>query len=143
MSKIFFLRSLSLSFIFICIAICTNAQGSNQGTEFYTAYIDHVDGAAGNPDALGRGSQMELYITADANTSVTVEVADGSFSGTYQVKANDILTVDIPPGAFYWEPGTVFKGHPYNFAQTHRGLRAYFCAKCIRGDPFAAGKYPG
>lgn len=105
-----FLRSLSLSFIFICIAICTNAQGSNQGTEFYTAYIDHVDGAAGNPDALGKGSQMELYITADANTSVTVEVADGSFSSTYQVKANDILTVDIPPGAFIGNQGQFLKG---------------------------------
>lgn len=104
------MRSLSLSFIFICIAICTNAQGSNQGTEFYTAYIDHVDGAAGSPTALGRGSQMDLYITADVNTTVTVEVADGSFSSTYQVKAKDILTVAIPPEAFVGNQGQFLKG---------------------------------
>ncbi|MFS2185184.1 PKD domain-containing protein [Mucilaginibacter sp. Mucisp84] len=110
MSKIIFLRSLSLSFIFICIAICTNAQGSNQGTEFYTAYIDHVDGAAGSPTALGRGSQMDLYITADVNTTVTVEVTDGSFSSTYQVKAKDILTVAIPPEAFVGNQGQFLKG---------------------------------
>lgn len=111
MSNIIYLRSLSFAFIFICFAICTHAQGSsNQGTEFYTAYIDHVDGAAGNPDALGRGSQMELYITADVNTSVKVEVADGSFPNTYQVKANDILTVDIPPEAFIGSQGQFLKG---------------------------------
>ncbi|MGF7072969.1 PKD domain-containing protein [Mucilaginibacter sp. 3215] len=111
MSKITFLRSLSLAFIFICFIAYTYAQGSsNQGTEFYTAYIDHVDGAAGNPDALGRGSQMELYITADVNTTVTVDVADGSFSKTYQVKANDILTVDIPPAAFIGTQGQFLKG---------------------------------
>jgi gliding motility-associated-like protein len=105
------LRALSLAFAFICFAVCTYAQGSsNQGTEFYTAYIDHIDGAAGSPNALGRGSQMELYITADVNTAVTVEVADGSFSSTYQVKANDILTVDIPPGVFIGNQGQFLKG---------------------------------
>jgi gliding motility-associated-like protein len=104
------LRSLSFAFTFICFAVYTRAQGSNQGTEFYTAYIDHVDGAAGNPGALGKGSQMELYITADVNTAVTVAVADGSFSSTYQVKANDILTVDIPPGAFIGSQGQFLKG---------------------------------
>ncbi|WP_162997025.1 PKD domain-containing protein [Mucilaginibacter kameinonensis] len=110
MSRISFLRSLSLALIFICFAIYTRAQGSNQGTEFYTAYIDHVDGAAGNPGALGRGSQMELYITSDVNTAVTVEIADGSFTSTYQVKAKDILTVNIPPGAFIGNQGQFLKG---------------------------------
>jgi gliding motility-associated-like protein len=105
------LRALGLAFAFICFVVCTYAQGSsNQGTEFYTAYIDHIDGAAGSSNALGRGSQMELYITADVNTAVTIEVADGSFSSTYQVKANDILTVDIPPGAFIGNQGQFLKG---------------------------------
>ena len=105
------MRALSLAFTFICFVVCTYAQGSsNQGTEFYTAYIDHIDGAAGSANALGRGSQMELYITADVNTALTVEVADGSFSSTYQVKANDILTVDIPPGAFIGNQGQFLKG---------------------------------
>lgn len=53
---------------------------------------------------------MELYITADINTSVTVEVADGSFSNSYQVKAKDILTVDIPSGAFVGKQGQFLKG---------------------------------
>ncbi|WPV01513.1 PKD domain-containing protein [Mucilaginibacter sp. cycad4] len=111
MSSINFLRSLSLTFTFLCFAVYASAQGSsNQGTEFYTAYTDHIDGAAGSPTALGRGSQMELYITADVNTAVTVEVADGSFSSTYQVKAKDILTVDIPPGAFIGSQGQFLKG---------------------------------
>lgn len=105
------MRALSLVFAFICFVVCTYAQGSsNQGTEFYTAYIDHIDGAAGSSNALGKGSQMELYITADVNTAVTVEVADGSFSSTYQVRANDILTVDIPPGAFIGNQGQFLKG---------------------------------
>jgi gliding motility-associated-like protein len=111
LGRINFLRPLSLAFTFIWFAVYTYAQGSsNQGTEFYTAYIDHVDGAAGNPDALGNGSQMELYITADVNTAVTVEVADGSFSRTYQVKAKDILTVNIPSGAFIGSQGQFLKG---------------------------------
>jgi gliding motility-associated-like protein len=111
LSRINFIQTLSFAFVFTCFNIYSFAQGSsNQGTEFYTAYIDHIDGAAGGPDVLGQGSQMELYITSDVNTDVSVQVADGSFSNSYQVKARDILTVDIPAVAFIGKQGQFLKG---------------------------------
>ncbi|SDD93470.1 gliding motility-associated C-terminal domain-containing protein [Mucilaginibacter pineti] len=67
--------------------------------------MDHIDGA------IGRGSQMALYITGDANTTVAVTVADGSFSQTYPVVAGNILTVNIPSSAFLGDiQGQFLKG---------------------------------
>ena len=71
--------------------------------------MDHIDGAAGS-GTQQRGSLMYLYITADANTMVKVEVADGSFSQNYNVVAKNILSVPIPASAFLGLQGQFFKG---------------------------------
>jgi hypothetical protein len=71
--------------------------------------MDHIDGAAGS-GTQQRGSLMYLYITADANTMVKVEVADGSFSQNYNVVAKNILSVPIPADAFLGLQGQFFKG---------------------------------
>jgi gliding motility-associated-like protein len=93
--------------VVLCCNFCARAQGgfSNQGTEFWTAYMDHINGVGGND-----GSQMYLYITADVNTPVKVEVADGSFSGNYTVAARSILSVPIPASAFLGSQGQFTKG---------------------------------
>lgn len=72
------------------------SQGTtNKGTEFWTTYGDHNSGAGGN-----NGSSMILYITSDISTTGTVEVADGSFTTSFNVTANAVTFVDIPTSAF-------------------------------------------
>ena len=83
------------------------AQGNttNAGTEFWTAYMDHVDGA-GN-----YASQMVLYITSSVNTSGTVTIADNSFTQAFSVTANQVSTVTIPASAFLGDnQGVSLKG---------------------------------
>src|SRR5438067_6486380 len=82
---------------------------SNQGTEFWTVYMDHID-APTTSDPRGTVSKMDLYITADANTKVTVAVADGSVSESYDVVARQILTVVIPASAFIDQQGLSLTG---------------------------------
>ncbi|WP_184542888.1 PKD domain-containing protein [Mucilaginibacter sp. FT3.2] len=100
-----------LSVILLCCCLDAEAQGgfSNQGTEFWTAYMDHIDGST-TTDPRRTVSQMDLYITADASTTVNVAVADGSFSQTYTVVAREILTVVIPASAFIDQQGVFNKG---------------------------------
>jgi hypothetical protein len=82
------------------------AQGStsNKGTEFWTVWMNHVDGAGPN------GSQMNLYITGDANTTGTVSVADGSFSQAFTVTANKVTIVAMPASAYLSGEGSYLKG---------------------------------
>jgi hypothetical protein len=90
----------------MCFNFNARSQGgfSNQGTEFWTAYIDHINGVGGSV-----GSQMYLYITADVNTTVKIEIAS-IFSQSYNVVARDILSVPIPSGAFLGTQGKFNKG---------------------------------
>ncbi|OOQ59630.1 hypothetical protein BC343_05550 [Mucilaginibacter pedocola] len=55
-------------------------------------------------------SEMSLYITGSANTTGKVEVADGSFSKTFTVTANQVTQVAIPRSAFLTTQGTFNKG---------------------------------
>src|SRR5437868_6058799 len=84
-NQITFLRIIGTTFILMCCNFCARSQGgfSNQGTEFWTAYMDHISGAGGTA-----GSQMSLYITADVNTTVKIEIAN-IFSKSYNVVARD------------------------------------------------------
>ncbi|WP_439696976.1 PKD domain-containing protein [Mucilaginibacter sp. AW1-7] len=82
---------------------------SNQGTEFWTVYMDHIDPPT-TSDPRGNVSKMDLYITADVNTRVTVAIADGTFSESYDVVARQILTVEIPGSAFIDQQGLSLKG---------------------------------
>ena len=81
---------------FLFTGFAVFAQGTtSKGTEFYAAWMDHKSGAGGSG-----GSEMNLYITSDVNTTGNVEVADGSFSQAYTVVANQVTTVAIPTSAF-------------------------------------------
>ena len=82
-----------------------NAQ-SNKGTEFWTTYMHHVNGISGNSP-----SGMNLYIASDANTTGTVEIADGSFAPIpFTIAANDVQVISIPTSAFINTEGLFSKG---------------------------------
>jgi PKD repeat protein len=68
---------------------------SNSGTEFWTAYMDHI-----SPPGGQNGSEMSLYITSSVNTSGTVSISDGSFSRPFTVLANQVTIFQIPASAF-------------------------------------------
>jgi gliding motility-associated-like protein len=106
-----FLRAIISVFILLCFMVSARAQSgfSNQGTEFWTVYMDHIDPPK-STDPKVSISQMDLYITADVNTTVTVALADGSFSQTYNVVAHEILSVAIPASAFIDQQGVSNKG---------------------------------
>lgn len=106
-----FLRAIVSVFILLCCSLGAHAQGgfSNQGTEFWTVYMDHITSPT-TTDPRGNVSKMNLYITADVNTTVNVVIADGSFSESYDVVARGILTVSIPASAFLNQQGFSTKG---------------------------------
>jgi gliding motility-associated-like protein len=106
-----FLRAIISVFILLCCSLGAGAQGgfSNQGTEFWTVYMDHITPPT-TTDPNGNVSKMNLYITADVNTTVNVVIADGSFSESYNVVARGILTVTIPASAFIDQQGFSAKG---------------------------------
>jgi gliding motility-associated-like protein len=82
-------------FVLVCNAHAQSGN-SNVGTEFWTAYMDHIDGVTGT-----NASSMILYIASDINTSGTVTIADASFSPiAFTVKPNIITQVTIPAAAF-------------------------------------------
>ncbi|MEO3403503.1 PKD domain-containing protein [Mucilaginibacter sp. CAU 1740] len=111
MIRTIFSRAFIVLVTLVCFNIYTQAQGStNQGTEFYTAYMAHVNGASGEAGAINGGSQMQLYITSDVNTAATVEVADGSFTSTFQITAKSVTAVAIPASAFLGGQGKFLKG---------------------------------
>lgn len=93
--------------VLMCCCRFAYSQGNttNSGTEFWTAYMDHI-----SPPGSGRGSQMSLYITSAVNTTGIVAVADGSFSKSFSVVANQVTTVNIPASAFIGAQGFYNKG---------------------------------
>ncbi|RWY53716.1 PKD domain-containing protein [Mucilaginibacter gilvus] len=90
-----------IAFILICCAYTGLAQ-SNQGKEFWTAYMSHIE-------STGQ-SQMSLYITGGTNTTGKVEIADGSYSIPFTVNANEVTTVQIPRSAYLKNQGQFLKG---------------------------------
>ena len=100
------LRSAAIAIILICFAVFAFSQGTtSQGTEFWTAYMDHVDPPDGNP-----ASEMDLYITSDVNTTGTVQIADGSFTQNFTVTANKVTVLAMPATAFLGNQGLFNKG---------------------------------
>jgi gliding motility-associated-like protein len=93
-----------ITFTLVCCSYLGFAQGtSSQGKEFWTAYMSHIEDNG--------PSQMSLYITADENTTVRLEVADGSFAPvTQNVIAKQVTIVDVPKSAFLKDPGLSPKG---------------------------------
>lgn len=72
------------------------AQNSNIGTEFWTGWMDHINGATG-----ANGSQMNLYITGDVATTATISSAGTDFAPfTVNITPNTITKVPIAAAAF-------------------------------------------
>jgi gliding motility-associated-like protein len=93
----------TFAFSFCCCYVFPQGSASNQGKEFWTAYMSHVEDNG--------QSQMSLYIASDANTSGKVEIADGSFPAIlFTVKAKEITIVTIPRIAFIKNNGQFLKG---------------------------------
>jgi gliding motility-associated-like protein len=105
---------LSIIAVVSTIFCCTNVYSqntTNSGTEFWTAYMDHNNGASKDGHGADEGSLMSLYITSAVNTSGTVEIADRSFAAIpFTVSANTVTIVTIPPAAFLQYNGTSGKG---------------------------------
>ncbi|RYY34418.1 MAG: PKD domain-containing protein, partial [Sphingobacteriaceae bacterium] len=100
------MKRLLLILFLLAFAFPAISQNStSKGTEFWTAYMEHINGVGGD-----RGSQMELYITSDVNTTVTVEVVDGSFQTTANVVANAVTSVSIPTTTHISGEGKFLKG---------------------------------
>ncbi len=94
----------------ICLCGCSvvsysQANTTNKGTEFWTAWMDHVGPPVGPVIGREPRSQMVLYITSDLSTTGTVSLADGSFSEPFTVTANQVSFVDIPASAFLGRQG--------------------------------------
>jgi gliding motility-associated-like protein len=84
----------------ICLLLAINARSqsgnSNIGTEFWTAYMVHINGATG-----ASASQMILYIASDVVTTGTVSITDNSFTAiNFTVAPNVVTLVPIPSAAY-------------------------------------------
>lgn len=93
--------SLCLTLAFACPAFSQ----TNKGTDFWVAYMDNVRGVTGNTPC-----QMSLYLTSDVGTTGTVAVADGSYTQSFSVTANQVTEVVMPQTAFLGTEGQSLKG---------------------------------
>jgi len=91
-------------FAFALFLICCNYVGfaqTNQGKEFWTAYMSHIQDEA---------STMVLYITGDVNTAGKVEIAEGNISIPFTVTAKQITQVAVPSSAYIKQQGQFMRG---------------------------------
>lgn len=93
--------------------------------------MDHIDPPKSTDPKIS-ASQMDLYITADVNTTVTVAVADGTFSQNYNVVAHEILSVAIPASAFVDQQGVSNKGI-HVISQKPVAVYAHIFAQSVSG----------
>jgi gliding motility-associated-like protein len=90
---------------FGCARVFAQGSTSNKGTEFWTCYMDHINGATG-----ASASSMILYITSDLATTGTVSFADGTASIPFTVTPNAVTFVTIPSNQFLGTEGQFTKG---------------------------------
>ncbi|WP_157682183.1 T9SS type B sorting domain-containing protein [Mucilaginibacter mallensis] len=75
------------------------------GTEFWTAYMANT-----NPPGTSTGSQMDLYITSNVNTSGTVTFSDGNTPTPFTVTANKVTVLTMPASTYISSQGTFNEG---------------------------------
>lgn len=99
-------RILLLTGLLFCALFTRGQDFTNKGKEFWLGYGNHQQMYTGSPPG------MDIYITSDVNTRVTVDIpAMGILIGSYEVKANQITVVpDITHDAFLKEEGVSNKG---------------------------------
>lgn len=78
---------------------------TNKGTDFWVAYMDNVRGVSSNTPC-----QMSLYLTSDISTTGTIAVADGSYTQSFNITANQVTEVVMPQSAFLGIEGQSLKG---------------------------------
>ncbi|MEB0260241.1 MULTISPECIES: gliding motility-associated C-terminal domain-containing protein [unclassified Mucilaginibacter] len=94
-----------ITFFFVCCSFLGLAQStSSQGREFWTAYMSHSEDNG--------PSKMALYVTADEATTVTVEIANGSFPAIIRpVLPNQVTEINVPRDeAFIQNQGKSLQG---------------------------------
>jgi gliding motility-associated-like protein len=100
------LRASAIIVVLICCRLAVYAQnGTSEGTEFWTGYMDHI-----YPPDGARGAMMDLYITSAVSTTGKVTIADGSYTKNFTVTANQVTIITIPSSAFIGAQGTYNKG---------------------------------
>jgi gliding motility-associated-like protein len=104
------------------------AQNSNIGTEFWTGYMDHVNGITGT-----MGSQMNLYIAADVATTVTISCSDGSFTNTVNVVPNVITTYAVPTSTFLGNTNGIANKGIHIVSQSPVAVYAHIYASSVSG----------
>lgn len=89
----------------LCVCCSAYSQGSsNQGKEFWTGFMLHIEPAGID------GSKMNVYITGEVATEGKVEIADGSFSIPFTVTPRQVTVVEIPRSAYLNKQGKFLKG---------------------------------
>lgn len=103
MKKQFTYCVFSLCLMLICVRPVFSQ--TNKGTEFWTAYMTNIRGVVSNTPC-----QMSLYLTSDVSTTGNISVADGSFTQSFSITANQVTTVTMPQTAFLGVEGQFYKG---------------------------------
>jgi len=100
------LHSTCIAVMLIFCCLYSYSQGTtSMGTEFWTAYMANT-----NPPGTNMGSQMDLYITSNVNTSGTVAFLDGTTPIAFTVTANQVTVISIPASEYISSQGTFNEG---------------------------------
>jgi gliding motility-associated-like protein len=95
------MRRLLLLFLVLHVITISRSQDfTNKGKDFWIGYGNHVRMITG-----GAPETMQLYITSDVNTKGQVTVAGTGFSQSFNVSANQIVTINIPRSAALTDEG--------------------------------------
>lgn len=99
-------RTLLLTALLYCSFFASGQDFTNKGKEFWLGFGNHQQMYTGTLPG------MDIYITADMDTRVTVSIPGmGITIGSYTVRANQITPVtDIPQTAFLQDEGISNKG---------------------------------
>ncbi|WP_183579965.1 gliding motility-associated C-terminal domain-containing protein [Mucilaginibacter sp. X5P1] len=102
----FYKRAAAIVIVFTCYCLYGYSQGTtSMGTEFWTAYMANT-----NPPGTSGGSQMDLYITSNVNTSGTVTFSDGNTPIPFTVTANNVTVLTMPASTYISSQGTFNEG---------------------------------
>lgn len=101
------MRITTLLFCLVCLNTLSWSQDfTNKGKEFWLGYGNHQQMYADRSAYPG----MDVYVTSDVNTEVTLELPGLGISQTYTVNANQLTQITIASQAFLDNEGIFDKG---------------------------------